>query len=940
MNMSFSFSVRRVIVFAALAVLASPLCGARDRTVVSPQTRYQRLTIGVLLGNSITRKLVARYVPEFTRSAIPRDLRDRPLNAMRALDPSLTKTVLRRAYAALAAIPVTSSAAEVSPPPPDGPTNIPDAQLDPARHLMPAQLEGRLHAPLPEQYIWTYPGRKASGALAPRYFRQTFRLRQVPRHATLYVTGPRQAKIFINGREIGHYQTNLNLREIELVDIGIRVYQYDVTRDLRRGRNVIAIEAERGPTAYNEAISPISRHFHDGTVLAVMIVPAARGIQAPPVLMSDAGWRAKRTRPTVGWQTVSFNDSAWRKVDDFGGIESAVGLYQGNTDAGMYAWPGYQGIAPFLAQYHLRAVEVRHVYEGVGKLRHIGALTDSTSGPPFTVSLPATRVSGDNAPELILDFGREVSGRLELVSESDAPARVTVQYGESTGETILQPFLGDDPIYIPPHGTAYGPKSGFRYALIRFTGGRVTRFRKIFLDGIAYPVRYKGSFESSSRLLNKMWAIGAYTAHLCMQDGVWDGVKRDRNRWAGDLDVSGRTIDDVFGTHFLMQETLNKLLGPAPVDRDVNGIPGYSAFWVNDLFNYYLHTGAKGELHAVHGRLVQLLNYMIKDVNQQGLFSDLTHGWPFVDWAPGLYGYDRNTRMATQFEFYQAFKDGAYLLRVVHDERNAKRMAAEAATLKAAALKYMLGRNGAFGSLWQPNAYAVLSGLAQRKLYPNIWHRVLSQVGTAKFRSYVITPYYNYYVVSAMARMGHRVAALNWIRQYWGGMVEEGATSFWEGYSPAWLKGFLFQKNLQADANWGFHVSLAHGWASGVTPWLMRQILGIRPTAGGFRTVTVRPDLLGLKWAKGGEPTPHGVLRVSIVRRGHHDYTTILTLPADETARMSIPVPSAQAVVWVNSKEYKAQLADDGRRAVVTLRGQGTYVLTAGPESGSAPPRS
>ena len=67
--------------------------------------------------------------------------------------------------------------------------------------------------------------------------------------------------------------------------------------------------------------------------------------------------------------------------------------------------------------------------------------------------------------------------------------------------------------------------------------------------------------------------MGAYTAHLCMQDDIWDATKRDRARWAGDLDVSGRAINDVFGDHFLMQDTMSRLLGPAPIKSHVNGIP-------------------------------------------------------------------------------------------------------------------------------------------------------------------------------------------------------------------------------------------------------------------------------------------------------------------------------------------------------------------------------
>ena len=243
-----------------------------------------------------------------------------------------------------------------------------------------------------------------------------------------------------------------------------------------------------------------------------------------------------------------------------------------------------------------------------------------------------------------------------------------------------------------------------------------------------------------------------------------------------------------------------------------------------------------------------------------------------MDWVPEMSGDTPQTRMATQFEYYQAFKDGACLLRVVHDDKNAGRMTAE-----AAAQKYLLNAQGTFGDRWQPNAYAVLSGVATKAQYAAIWRRVLSHVGKRKYRSYVITLYYNFYVVSAMAKMGHRRAALKWIRQYWGGMVQESATSFWEAYNPTWFKGFMYQASLQVDGVSGFFLSLAHGWSSGVTPWLMTQILGIRPTAGGFAKVDIRPDLIGLMWARGAEPTPHGLLRVAI--RADKGYITTIHLP-------------------------------------------------------------
>lgn len=815
--------------------------------------------------------------------------------------------------------------------PANGPTKISNQQLDPARNLSASMLEKNVHKPVPTHYIWTkadaVPARPrvaqkwsaiTKGHMGLHYFRDSFDVSKLPEHATLYVAGPRMAKIYLNGKLVGKYSLNLDF------PIAIRVYQCDVTHALRTGKNVIAIEAIRGPHAGNGAANRLGVQQTNGEVLAVKIVPAVRGVVAPPLMMTNAEWKATLKAPAAGWQKPGFNDASWPSADDLGGLESSINFLQWNADAGMYAWPGYDGISPFLAHFPLKAMQVKNVYPGLGDIENAQALSDNGSGE-LTVTLPEKHLALHNAPQVLLDFGREVTGRIELQSNSNEPAEVTVQYGESQGETIKGPWLGIDPVYIPAHGTAYGPKSAFRYAIVRFTGGRETAFKTIRLDGIAYPVKYQGWFQSSDPLVNKMWMVGAYTAHLCMQDDIWDAPKRDRGRWMGDLDVSGRTIDDVFADRFLMADTMDRLLGPNPVMRHVDGIPGYSAFWLTGEKALYLHNGSMKQLESVHTRMVQLLNYMEKDLNANNVYSDKTGAWSYVDWSPNMHGYTPQTRMATQAEYYAAFKDGAWLLRVLRDHANAAKFEKEAEDLKAAGQKYLLDSQGSFGTRWQPNAYAVVSGMANPDQYSTIWKYALANVGHVKHNPYIITPYYNDYVIRAMAKMGHRKAAMNWIRQFWGGMVNEGATSYWEGYDPSWYKGYDFHESLQADDTTGFHTSLAHGWSSGVTPWLMRQVLGIDPTAGGFAKVNIRPDLIDLKWARGGEPTPHGMLTVSI--RNFNGYVTTVNLPADVQARVSVPVSSAHAGVTVNGKTMNSTPAENGKRAIVTLSGKGTYTL-------------
>lgn len=201
---------------------------------------------------------------------------------------------------------------------------------------------------------------------------------------------------------------------------------------------------------------------------------------------------------------------AWSQVETLGVLGSKTDFLQWNADAGLYAWPGYTGISPALRVFDV--------------------------APVITTKIEKS---------ILLDFGREISGRLRLTSASDRTQMAIATYGESPEEALNdKSYLGKRSITVPPHASAFGPESAFRYVklLLPADGGLTAA-----AEAITYPVQYLGSFESSDPTLNRIWETAAYTARLCMQEGIWDAPKRDRGRWMGDLDVTGRTITSVFG---------------------------------------------------------------------------------------------------------------------------------------------------------------------------------------------------------------------------------------------------------------------------------------------------------------------------------------------------------------------------------------------------------
>ncbi len=374
-----------------------------------------------------------------------------------------------------------------------------------------------------------------------------------------------------------------------------------------------------------------------------------------------------------------------------------------------------------------------------------------------------------------------------------------------------------------------------------------------------------------------------------MQDDIWDAPKRDRGRWAGDLDVEAPTILSAFGDTFLLEDTLRHLAENTAAGRPVNGIAGYTAQWITTLAVLYQHSDDRGFVVSQHGALLRMLQTMDADLDPAtGLLKPSARGWGFVDWAPGLYGETPETRIGTMLEFLRAYEAAPARLRAAGDQVEAAHYQAQAAHLRAAARAAFLAPAGAtLGATWQLNALAVLTGLdpAQDNA---IWSIVFAHVKQDAPTDQVISPYFNAYLLNAMARTGHQREALDWMRAYWGGMLAEGATSFWESYDLRWPKTD-FHLSLQADGTSGFFVSLAHGWSSGPLAWINENILGVTAIKPGFEAVELRPNLLGLSFARGSVATSHGPIAVSI------DATKGLSLdlpPGVESARLFLPSKS------------------------------------------------
>ena len=467
---------------------------------------------------------------------------------------------------------------------------------------------------------------------------------------------------------------------------------------------------------------------------------------------------------------------------------------------------------------------------------------------------------------VVIDFGVEITGSVELFTpmtkDKEMPA-LRVRFGESVAETMAEigergaqndHALRDQVVKIPWLGkTTIGP-SGFRFVRIDNADPKIeAQLSQVRAILTLRDVPYVGSFKCSDERLNQIWQTGAYTVHLNMQEFLWDGIKRDRLVWLGDMHPEVSVINSVFGHNPVVPESLDMTRDVTPVTEWMNGISSYSMWWVLIHEDWYQHHGNLDYLKAQQVYLTALLKRLATYVDADG--KEKLDGMRFLDWPT----FENPTAVheGLQAMMTLTMESGARLSAILGDPQTAK-LCTDTATLLRKHRPETSGRKS-------PAALLALAGLRE----PAEVAAVLKKDGPKD-----LSTFYGFYVLKALAKSGDIDTGLDFISQYWGGMLDFGATTFWEDFDLEWTKnaGRIDEpvapgkKDLHGDFGAhcyvGFRHSFCHGWAGGPTAWLSENVLGVTPLSPGCATVKISPNLGRLSWAEGTYPTPKGPIRV------------------------------------------------------------------------------
>ncbi len=486
---------------------------------------------------------------------------------------------------------------------------------------------------------------------------------------------------------------------------------------------------------------------------------------------------------------------------------------------------------------------------------------------------------------VVIDFGVEIQGLLEIVTPigpDKEPPKLRVRFGESVAETMAElgergaqndHALRDQTVELPWLGkTTIGP-GGFRFVrLDNVESNREIKISQVRSQLILRDLPYVGSFECSDERLNQIWKTGAYTVHLNMQDYLWDGTKRDRLVWLGDMHPEVSVINAVFGYNDVVPQSLDMIREVTPVTEWMNGISSYSMWWILIHEEWYLHHGNLEYLQAQKPYLTALLKRLATFVDDQG--SEKLDGMRFLDWP--TFENKKAVHEGLQAMMILTMQSGQHLAEILGDVELQRLCESTAAQLR----RHQPESSGRKS----PAALLALAGLRDSREVAKV---VLIPGGPSD-----LSTFYGFYVLNALAGAGQVETGLDFVSQYWGGMLDFGATTFWEDFDLAWTKnaGRIDElvaegkKDLHGDFGAhcyvGFRHSLCHGWAGGPTAWLTRHVLGVLPTAPGCRKIEISPHLGHLTYAKGTFPTPLGPLVVSHKKNADGSIATEFQAPA------------------------------------------------------------
>jgi hypothetical protein len=593
--------------------------------------------------------------------------------------------------------------------------------------------------------------------------------------------------------------------------------------------------------------------------------------------------------------------------------------------------PNWQSLVPAPASSNVRPVQIVRTS---GSVTNAGALTGQGTG-----STTLRTTSGGSPATVVLDFGKEVGGDPYAVVSSSTPSGGSSNTLRITTSEAL-PFLtaNSSGIYNNDNGSPItlavtgartytgGLRGGFRFMAVQLTTPGTVTLTAAGLNFRAYratPDRYQGWFMSSDDQLNRMWYAGAYTAQMDMVPVgvascfnvpvVFDGAKRDRAIWSGDLLITNPVMQLSLGTKSVpyVKGSIDRIMNLQASNGRLTSAVGfrgcgkfdyavtYSAYSAIIAIQYYRYTGDTAYITALRPRLQAAAAYHATRLNANGLvvtndpdYWQTTQSGEVTEYSLAYYELLQNmiwmeSRVGTAARVTEYTNKATALRNAIN---------ARLWNASAGLYKHTYDRPNVFPL--DANMNAIRLGVAPPERVQGIltyfrsrWQTHGSQISQpapsmADPYGHTIEPLNNTWEVMARFDSGDTAGAVELLRRHWGIQVDPNS-----GYYTGTFWEFVNSNGLPSR---GFD-SLAHAWGAGPTQLITESILGPTTVNPGYSTWQVKPRPGTLNWAQGQVPTARGALTVRWARDAANQFRIQVTAPAGTSGQVWVPLLSANA---------------------------------------------
>ena len=519
----------------------------------------------------------------------------------------------------------------------------------------------------------------------------------------------------------------------------------------------------------------------------------------------------------------------------------------------------------------------------------------------------------------IYDFGKAITAYPSFTVNA-IKSGLTVEIGtaESLGKDSI-PLMTDNVNYMDSYITKKGLQSwhpitwrAFRYLAVK--ENEEVKIKNVLAKFRSFPVKNRGYFSCSDKMLNDIWEIGRWSMQICAQDTWMDTPWREQTQYiGGDSRYMVRYSAYSFDTNIKLLHDYNILSGafsqrfsdkgairgrhPTDYRLSINTstyIPDYQLEWILMLKEHFFFYKDYELVRQLYPNLKLLLKYFENYVSDERKLLGKVPGWVVLD-HPDTFKMDvggENTAMNCLY--FGALNSAAWLAsNIIGDLDQANLWYKKAKEIKQSVQKFMwlnnekLFKDGFESSriTQQTQVYALKYGLVDENFKPSLVKFIEAQ-GKSCEQSF------SYWLLNSMFSEGRGQWALDYIRKNWGEQMNRN------DFNGAWFENWIPKLGR----------SKSHAWCAGPTALLPEKILGIEPILPGWKKFKIKPNLYDLDWCKGIIPSLAGDIDVKLKKLRKENLEVGIQIkaiiPPNTSSKIYVPAQESKYfTIEVNDKE-------------------------------------